>query len=245
MIDYQVNVAQTLNKNHQNRIMTEFEFNPSAFKKTSEAYATSQILRNLKGVTDYNDQVVSLTFDDGPDPQHTPRILDVLAEHKTQATFFVLGEAAERHPHLIERMANEGHTVANHTYSHCHPWTISSQRARAEVAQTTRVITQVTGKAPRWFRPPHGRLRKAMLDEACTQHMTTVLWNHSIIDWGLMGTKAGIIARLQEIEPGDIVLMHDGVRHNNRPDIIAQQLPLLMEYLAKRCIVPITLDQIL
>lgn len=206
---------------------------------------SSITLKNLRDLSGFlHNPLVCLTFDDGPDPVYTPLILDVLAEHKTRANFFVLGAEAERFPYLIKRMVDEGHSVGNHTYSHCHPWLISSRRARDEVSQATRAIYDITGQSPRWFRPPHGRLRPAMLKQARRENMRTVLWSHSIIDWGPLGTVAGITQRLRDIKFGDIVLMHDGKRQHNHPDIIARQLPASIEYLAERGIIPVTLDQV-
>lgn len=193
---------------------------------------------------DQQDSRICLTFDDGPDPAHTPRILDVLAEYKIRASFFVLGAAAEQFPHLIERIINEGHTLGNHTHSHPHPWLVLPQRARAEVSQATECIRKIAGYAPRWFRPPHGRLRKAMLDQARLENMTTVLWNHSVIDWGPLGTDAGIAQRLREVKAGDIVLLHDGARQHNRPELTARQLPRFIESLLQKNIQPVALDQV-
>lgn len=185
---------------------------------------------------------VCLTFDDGPDPQYTPNILKVLADFDIKATFFVLGEAAERYPHLIEQVIKAGHTVGNHTYSHRHPWMMSSAQAGHEVIHANAVISQITGSVPRWFRPPFGRLRGAMRRQAQQEQMATVLWSHSIIDWGVMGTKAGISKRLAQIKPGDIVLMHDGKREHNHPEITLQCLPQFLRSLADRSLVACSLD---
>lgn len=206
---------------------------------------SATILKSIKNLSSYlHNPLVCLTFDDGPDPAHTPAILDVLAEYKTRANFFVVGESAERFPALVRRMVDEGHSVGNHTYSHRHPWTMTAHTARQEVSRATEVITQLTGQAPRWFRPPHGRLRKVMLEQARLENMTTVLWSHSVIDWGPLGTEAGVAQRLHDINFGDIVLMHDGQRQHNHPDITARQLPVLLEQLTRRGILPVTLDQV-
>lgn len=220
--------------------------NPVVLSPTpSNPSSSPTILKNLKNVSGYlHNPLVCLTFDDGPDPVYTPAILDILAAHRIRASFFVLGETAEQFPHLIERMLHDGHTVGNHTYSHRHPWMISSSRAREEVARASTILTQISGQAPRWFRPPHGRLRRAMLKQVQAENMTTVLWSHSIIDWGPMGTEAGIAQRLHDIKFGDIVLMHDGKRQHNHPHLIVQQLPKLAEWLSQRGITPVTLDQV-
>ena len=202
------------------------------------------ILKNLHQLAHIAQQPkICLTFDDGPDPAYTPIILDILAAHQVRANFFVIGSAAKRFPHLIHRMLDAGHLVGNHTYSHHHPWFISARRARLEIARTSRVLQRITGAAPQWFRPPHGRLRPAMTAEAAAQQMTTVLWSRSAIDWGPLGTLEGVQQRLNDVAAGDIVLMHDGQREHNHPDITAQNLPRFFEGLHERGIAAITLDQ--
>jgi peptidoglycan-N-acetylglucosamine deacetylase len=187
---------------------------------------------------------ICLTFDDGPDPTYTKKILDLLADYHVKATFFVLGQAAEQFPHLLEQMMKAGHSIGNHTYSHCHPWMISSKRAQHEVARTTAIINNITGNAPRWFRPPFGRLSFAMRKQAQIEQMTTVLWSHSIIDWGILGTKAGISKRLDAIKPGDIVLMHDAKREVNHPEIVIECLPGFLQSLQEKSLTTSTLDKI-
>ena len=187
---------------------------------------------------------ICLTFDDGPDPVYTQKILDVLADYDVKATFFVLGEAAEQFPHLVEKMLSAGHNVGNHTYSHRHPWLISSERAKYEVIQASRVINDIIGSAPRWFRPPFGRLRAAMRKQAHDEGMTTVLWSHSIIDWGVLGTEAGICRRLDQIQAGDIVLMHDGKREHNHPEITFRCLPKFLRSLSNKSLIACNLDEV-
>lgn len=188
---------------------------------------------------------ICLTFDDGPDPLYTPQILQVLADYNVKATFFVLGEAAERYPYLVEQMHKAGHSIGNHTYSHQHPWMISSERAKQEVTQANAAIKNITGIAPRWFRPPFGRLRTAMRMQAHAEQMVTVLWSHSIIDWGMFGTKAGIARRLDNVESGDIVLMHDGRPQHNHPGITARCLPQFLRSLADKSLTTCNLDSII
>lgn len=190
------------------------------------------ILSNLKGLT--NRPKVCLTFDDGPDPKFTPRILDILAEHNVLATFFVVGQSAEEHPKIIERMANAGHTIGNHTFDHRHPWVMLPKQVRKQISSASEIITRITGKPSRWFRPPHGRLRNAIIQQANSENMTVVLWSHSIIDWGPLATESAIKSRLQKVAPADIVLMHDGERQHNRPDITAKLLAAAIEDIKQR-----------
>ena len=214
--------------------------NRSLFEKLPQPIRHISALNN----STQTDNPVCLTFDDGPDPAYTHNILDVLADHEVTATFFVVGKAAEEHPHLLEKMLTAGHSIGNHTYSHHHPWMISSRKAKQEVARTTEVIKNITGSAPRWFRPPFGRLRPAMHKQAHSEQMATVLWNHSIIDWGPLGTESGISQRLEKIKAGDIVLMHDGKRKSNHPDIVLQCLPGFLRSLKDKSLSMCSLDDV-
>jgi len=192
-----------------------------------------------------NNNRICLTFDDGPDPDYTQKIMDVLADYDVKATFFVLGAAAEKFPQLLEKMLAAGHSIGNHTYSHLHPWLVSSAEAKNEVTRTTEIIKNITGNIPRWFRPPFGRLRTDMRRQAHAEQMATVLWSRSIIDWGVLGTKAGIARRLEGIKAGDIVLMHDGKREHNHPELMLQCLPAFLRSLSDKSLVACNLDSIL
>lgn len=187
---------------------------------------------------------ICLTFDDGPDPVYTPKILKVLADYNVKSTFFVVGQAVEQFPHLVEQICGAGHSIGNHTHSHRHPWLMSFESAKQEVIQANFAIKNVLGSSPHWFRPPFGRLRSAMCLQAHAEQMTTVLWSRSMIDWGMFGTKAGISARLDKIMPGDIVLMHDGRPGHNHPDIIYQCLPKFLAGLANKSLVAHALDEV-
>jgi len=187
---------------------------------------------------------ICLTFDDGPHPVYTAKILAVLADFDAKATFFVLGQAASQFPHLVEQIIKAGHAIGNHTYSHRHPWLMSSVRAQLEVTQTNSIIKEITGTAPRWFRPPFGRLRTAMRLQAQTEQMTTVLWSHSVMDWGVFGTRAGISKRLTRIKPRDIVLLHDGRPAHNSPDMTSQCLPQFLRTIADQLFIAQSLDEV-
>jgi len=181
---------------------------------------------------------VYLTFDDGPDPEWTPRVLDALEQAKAKATFFAVGQQAQRLPDLIRRVHDAGHAVGNHTFSHRHPWFMSQQTARAQVRDGANAISDVLGVAPRFYRPPHGRQRACMSDEAKRCGEQIVLWDVSAVDWGPLGVVDSIEKRLNAVKGGDIVLMHDGQNKHNRPDQLLQILPLFLRKLADRGLHP-------
>ncbi|MBM0107688.1 polysaccharide deacetylase family protein [Steroidobacter sp. S1-65] len=177
---------------------------------------------------------VYLTFDDGPDPEWTPRVLDTLADAGVKATFFAVGQQALRSPDLMRRVHAAGHAIGNHTYSHRHPWFMFSRAARAQVRDGAKALSDVLGVAPQFYRPPHGRQRACMSDEAQRCGERVVLWDVSAIDWGPMGSADNIEKRLAAVKGGDIVLMHDGRNQHNRPDQLLQILPLFLRKLSDR-----------
>jgi peptidoglycan/xylan/chitin deacetylase (PgdA/CDA1 family) len=169
-----------------------------------------------------------LTFDDGPDPAWTPSVLDLLAQANARATFFMVGKQARSNAELVRRVAREGHSIGNHTMTHAHPWTIGAHRAKAEVRDGAAAIEEVVGAQTKYFRPPHGAKRRAMLDEARMLGEEVVMWDRSAIDWGWLGTAERIETRLNRAQPGDIVLMHDGANKHNRPDQLLRVLPRVL-----------------
>lgn len=174
---------------------------------------------------------VYLTFDDGPDEHWTPRILDLLAQRNVLATFFVVGRFALEQPELVRRIAAQGHEVGNHSWSHRHPWTLSPEAARLEVRDGAAAIADLIGQEPIFFRPPHGRLRRSMLEEMERGGQALVLWDRSAVDWGPLGRASGISRRLKAVQGGDIVLMHDGGRGINRPEELVKVLPQFLDHL--------------
>lgn len=177
---------------------------------------------------------VYLTFDDGPDPRWTPQILAVLAAAQVQATFFAIGACARRWPELLRRVSADGHEIANHTFEHRHPWTMSTAAARRQVIDGANAIADVLGRAPRFYRPPHGRNRRCMTEAARECGETSVHWDLSAVDWGWLGTADRIAQRLGRVCAGNIVLMHDGANRHNHPEELLRVLPRFLEELPGR-----------
>lgn len=177
---------------------------------------------------------VFLTFDDGPDPEWTPRVLDMLARAQARATFFLVGRSARAHPGLVRRIVEAGHEIGNHTLTHAHPWMLSAEAARREVDDGAAAIESAAGRRCAWFRPPHGRLRQCMVEQAVDHGQSIVLWSRSAVDWGPLGSNAGVARRLQATQAGDILLMHDAARGPNHPWATCAGLPSLLALLVQR-----------
>ncbi|MEQ8200786.1 MAG: polysaccharide deacetylase family protein [Syntrophomonadaceae bacterium] len=162
-----------------------------------------------------NEKAVSLTFDDGPDAETTPAVLDSLARHNVRATFFVVGYRAEKLPLLLKTMAAQGHELGNHSYSHNYSQFKKNDIAifQSEIEQTNTIISQATGKTPALFRPPGGYLSDKMVEFVNNYPMTIAYWTwqQDSKDWR-SGNKAEDIARhiVANIRPGQIIILHDG-----------------------------------
>lgn len=153
---------------------------------------------------------VSFTFDDGPHPEHTPRLLDTLNQYHQRGTFFVIGEKAQQHPELIERIIDEGHEIGNHTFSHSEPSETSTRHFLDEMKQTDQLLTQITGRVPDLARPPKGKLTVGKTLGLWLQRRTVVLWDTDPRDY-LMQDSNAITDWCQQFRPqeGNICLMHD------------------------------------
>jgi peptidoglycan/xylan/chitin deacetylase (PgdA/CDA1 family) len=150
-----------------------------------------------------------LTFDDGPDPRYTPHILDTLAEYDVRAMFFVCGEMAVDNQDLLARMADEGHVVGNHTWSHPLLTRLSRSRIRSEMERTCDVIEDAYGERPEWFRAPYGAWNRAAFQLGAELGMEPLAWTVDTLDWTTPGTRR-IVGRVEHgAAPGVVVLSHD------------------------------------
>lgn len=163
---------------------------------------------------------IAFTFDDGPDPTFTPKILEVLARHQVRATFFVVGQRAAAHPELVRRIEAEGHVLGSHTQTHSHAFHFGSpSRMHRDIEAGLVTLEGIVGHRPVWFRPPQG-LRTPMLRDALTAlpSLVCVTWTERGLD--AMGRSAEqIVARLSpRLQPGAILTLHDGVGFGGTTD---------------------------
>lgn len=158
--------------------------------------------------------VIHLTFDDGPHPEHTPRLLDALREYDVRATFFVVGIHAACHPDLVRRIVAEGHTIGNHSYFHREPSHTPADSLLVEVRQCRGLLHKLTGRDVNLFRPPKGSLTVGKLRGLWNAGQTVVLWNIDPRDFAMTESNQ-LIRWAESYRPaaGDIVLMHDNHPH--------------------------------
>ena len=158
------------------------------------------------------DAVVALTFDDGPHPESTPHLLDVLERHQARATFFMIGEAARQHPDLVQRVAQAGHAIGNHSWDHPSFPLISRKERWAQLRACEKAIAPY---GQRLFRPPYGHQSVASRLDALWFGYQVVTWNLHAYDW--LDHDANWMAdRLaNQIKPGSVILLHDVLYHTS------------------------------
>ncbi|MGW7266018.1 polysaccharide deacetylase family protein [Streptomyces sp. NPDC054842] len=150
-----------------------------------------------------------LTFDDGPDPRYTPDILRTLRTHDVRAMFFVCGEMAADNKDLLREMADDGHVVGNHTWTHPLLTRLSRSAIRSEMERTCEVIDKAYGEPPLWFRAPYGAWNRAAFQLGAELGMEPLAWTVDTLDWTTPGTRR-IAERVERgAAPGVVVLSHD------------------------------------
>jgi peptidoglycan/xylan/chitin deacetylase (PgdA/CDA1 family) len=159
---------------------------------------------------------LALTFDDGPNPACTPRLLDILASHNAHATFFMLGNFAEREPALVRRILAAGHLIGNHSWSHPNLARTPARLVDEELTRTRETLQQITGAPVKYFRPPYGGRRPHVLRVARRLGMIPVTWNAMTNDWAEPSADATaarlirFIDRLEQRGRAANIVLHDG-----------------------------------
>ncbi|HYE35732.1 polysaccharide deacetylase family protein [Methylocaldum sp.] len=187
---------------------------------------------------------LALTFDDGPDAETTPRVLDLLDRYRVKASFFCIAARAERHPKLVREIILRGHRIENHTYRHAHTFALSSVGGfKKEIRRAQHVLTDLTGTPPRYFRAPGGMRNPWLQPVLNSLDLTLVSWTRRGYD-AVFGDPRKIVRRLaKNLGGGDILLLHDGSSahdHNGRPAIL-EALPRLLDEAARLRLNPVPL----
>jgi peptidoglycan-N-acetylglucosamine deacetylase len=153
----------------------------------------------------------ALTFDDGPDPRFTPQILDLLAERGAVATFFMVGSSAEEHPELVRRAVDEGHGLGSHTWSHPELPGLSFAELLRECRRGRRAAERAAGRPVADYRPPKGHWDGRGAAVATALRLRPWIWTRDPRDWEAEASAEGIVAALEPLASGDVVLLHDGI----------------------------------
>jgi len=195
------------------------------------------------------EKVIALTFDDGPSPVWTPKILDELKKAGVKATFFMLGKNVEKYPEIARRVAEEGHEIGNHTYDHHVLIFSSTGHFASEIKDAEKAIKNATGQTTKYFRPPKAWLTSKEKQKIKAMGYKIILWTLNSKDWVTFDDKYIIKYILRHIKPGDIILFHDsggafttegGDRHET-----VRTIPILVEKLREKGYKFVTITELL
>jgi peptidoglycan-N-acetylglucosamine deacetylase len=185
-------------------------------------------IKSANQITDK--KVIALTFDDGPWPEGTPKILDILKRNNIKGTFFVVGQMLKRYPELGRQIVADGHIIGNHTWHHWYHH-FSPQAAAFEIETTSDLIYKTTGVKTTLFRPPGGMMHNGLVNYAKNKNYTNVMWSADSIDYSRPAVPRLVKNVMRNSEPGGIVLMHDGGGNRTRT---IQALPQIISTFKKQ-----------
>jgi peptidoglycan-N-acetylglucosamine deacetylase len=180
---------------------------------------------------DDEDKSIALTIDDGPDPEYTPQVLRLLHQYHVTATFSMIGLHVAAYPHLARAVAEAGHTIANHTWTHADLEGMPTRRVHSELARASDAIHAATGVHPALFRAPYGAWSAAVIRQCEQMKMVPLDWSVDPRDWAEPGVRRIVRRIMEQTRPGSIILEHDG--GGNRSQTVA----------ALRVVLPRLLDE--
>ena len=177
---------------------------------------------------------VALTFDDGPHPKWTQRVLDTLAKHEAKATFFLVGRKAARHPEVVKAIVDAGHTVGLHSWGHDRLFALRREKTvREDLHRGLKAIERVTGAPPTLFRPPIGHTNPIIARVADALDLTVVGWSIGARDGLASARVADVVARVRrDLRDGAIVLLHDSPETGDREPAGVKALPAILDAIA-------------
>lgn len=198
----------------------------------------------LKGNT--GERRVALSFDDGPDTIYTPKILDVLKKYNVKATFFLMGSRVKKYPGIVKRIINEGHIIANHTWSHANLTKISEERFKEEINRTSNILAKKTGKDIMLLRPPYGAVSVEILQELKEMNYKSIQWSVDSRDWIAMDVDQILINTIPDVSNDAIILFHSaGGNKDHDLEATVKVLPELIKTLRMENYSFVNLDKLL
>jgi peptidoglycan/xylan/chitin deacetylase (PgdA/CDA1 family) len=187
------------------------------------------------------DKLVALTFDDGPWPGQTDKILDILAQKRIKATFFMLGGRVKGSPELARRVRDEGHLIGNHTLGHKELTKESPAEIRRQIRAGAEAIKSATGVDPVWFRPPFGAVNAKVFQQMRSLKLRVAMWDIDTLDWTRPGVPRIVNSVVKHAEPGAVILMHDGGEHHEQT---VAAVPLIIDKLQAQGYTFVTLEEL-
>lgn len=185
-------------------------------------YHLNSLNHNYKSL----EKIISITFDDGPNPHFTPKILSLLKKHGAKATFFLIGQNAEKYPQLVRQIIEEGHSIGNHSYSHSKNFGFfSNEKVETELIRTNSILKEITGRDIKLFRPPFGvtnpNIKKALRK---TKHQS-IGWSKRSLDTTSLSEDKILGKITANLKDGDIILLHDS---HAKTLVVLEQLLLFL-----------------
>ena len=187
---------------------------------------------------------VALTFDDGPSPTSTPKILDLLDAAKVKATFFVIGKKAQAHPDLVRDILQRGHAVAMHSYAHHRLFSLKSARyVRDDLKKAMDVLTEITGERPLLFRPPIGHTNPTIARIAKELGLEVIGWSVRALDGVSAADPRRVAARVKRgLRDGAVVLLHDAAERDDREPASIAALPAILAAMSAKNLEGVRID---
>ncbi|MGL4796652.1 MAG: polysaccharide deacetylase family protein [Paraclostridium sp.] len=228
-----------------------YNYSNNTEKEVSQiTYLTNDMKKDYEDIVikkgNENEKLIALTFDDGPDEDFSPQILDILKKYNAKATFFVVGQKVGWHPEIVKRAYEEGHEIGNHTFSHINVGKRSEYEILTEIEKTQTAIKDVIGKEPELFRPPYRAISRSMFEIIKSKNMKVVLWSDlDARDWSNPGVY-NIVKTIQEkADSGSIVLLHDYNTVRNNKSQTIQALETIIPEMQKQGYKFVTVSEII
>ncbi|HEY2421452.1 MAG TPA: polysaccharide deacetylase family protein [Neobacillus sp.] len=221
------------------------QLNADASTNSREAYEkTGYVIWEVNT----KEKLVAITFDDGPHPVFTPKILDILAKYDAKATFFVAGNKGIRFPDILKREVKEGHEIANHTFHHIYNKNITSAKLTSELVETDKIIQKFTGFKPTLYRPVGGHYNDLIIHTAIKNGKAVILWswNQDPRDWKNPPARQICNYVTKGVKPGNIILFHDwhGSEYTKTCQTV-NALETILDFLAKNGYKCVTVSELL
>ncbi len=224
---------------------------PESKKRSTDYQHVSQLAQKFPNIVYYSgpqslaQKQVALTFDDGPDTDFTPKILDVLRKNNVKATFFIVGKRAAAHPEMVKLIAAEGHAIGNHTWDHPDLVKLTPDQIKSEIDRTEQQLHSILGYLPSLFRPPYGAATHNDVAIIAALGYKVIDWSVDTRDWAGVPVATIMDNVHKEVKPGGIILEHCAGGKGEDLNNTVQALPQIIAYLRANGYTFVTVPQMI
>lgn len=228
----------------EKNVPNNLDISKDLFLENTSNNTTNNTLQNISNNNKAKKKFAALTFDDGPNIKYTKQILKILKGNNIKATFFFVGKNAKIHPEIVKEAFQDGHIIANHTYSHPHLKNLSKQEIETELVKAREELKEIIGVYPILFRPPYGEICKKLKQITNKLKLKTIMWDTSTNDYVVYNNNSEKISStiIKFTHPGYIITLHDG--GGNRKNTV-EALPIIIDVLKKNGYEFLTIPEIL